>query len=113
MKNRTLACAAVALLAFSPALFAQRGGGATGSGSAQAQGAKFDPRDLNGSWLGTQTFFGDDNPVPEPPLTPWAKEHLLMKSISHTGLNLVAKGESSTNSSMAGIKDANGVPANI
>ena len=113
MKNRTLACAAVALLAFSPALFAQRGGGATGSGPAQAQGAKFDPRDLNGSWLGTQTFFGDDNPVPEPPLTPWAKEHLLMKSISHTGLNLVAKGESSTSSSMAGIKDANGVPANI
>jgi hypothetical protein len=113
MKNRTMAVVAVALLAFSPALFAQRGGGAPSSAPAAKEGTKFDPHDLNGSWIGTQTFFGDDNPVPEPPLTSWAREHLLMKSISHTGLNLTSKGESSTSSSLSGITDANGVPANV
>jgi hypothetical protein len=113
MKSRTIAVAAVGLLAFSLPLFSQRVGGAPGPAPVAKQPAKFDLRDLNGSWLGTQKFFGDNNSVPEPPLTQWAKEHLLMKSISHTGLNLVAKGESSTNSSLTGITDANGVPANV
>ncbi len=112
MKNRAMAVVAVALLACSPALFAQQGRG-SGNGPAAKEGTKFDPHDLNGSWIGTQQFFGDDNPVPEPPLTSWAREHLLMKSISHTGLNLTSKGESSTSSSLSGITDANGVPANV
>ncbi len=108
-----LAGAAVALLAFSAALLAQQSGAAPSPAPAVKQAAKFDPHDLNGSWIGTQKFFGDDNPVPEPPLTSWAREHLLMKSISHTGLNLTSKGESSTSSNRTGITDANGVPANI
>lgn len=113
MRNWILSGAAVALLAFSTALLAQRGDGGQNPAPAARKDATFDPRDLNGSWIGTQKFFGDDNPVPEPPLTPWAREHLLMKSISHTGLNLTSKGESSTGSSKSGITDANGVPANI
>src|ERR1700722_10682286 len=113
MKNRIMAVVAVSLLASTAALFAQRGGGDAGTGRAVNEGTRFDPHDLNGSWIGTQKFFGDDNPVPEPPLTSWAREHLLMKSISHTGLNLTSKGESSTTSSLSGITDANGVPANI
>ena len=113
MKTQTIAAAAVGLLAFSVPLFSQQAGRAADPATAVKQAAKFDAHDLNGSWLGTQKFFGDNNSVPEPPLTPWAKEHLLMKSISHTGLNLVAKGESSTNSSLTGITDANGVPANV
>jgi hypothetical protein len=113
MRNSSTAAAFIVFLAFSAPLFAQGVGGAAGSPKAVKPDAQFDPRDLNGSWLGTQKFFGDDNRVPEPPLTPWAKEHLLMPSISHTGLNLTAKGESSTSSSKTGITDANGVPANV
>jgi hypothetical protein len=113
MRTRTIAAAAVGLLAFSVPLFSQGVGGVPGPAPAVKQAAKFDPNDLNGSWLGTQKFFGDNNRVPEPPLTPWAKEHLLMTSISHTGLNLTARGESSTGSGLTGITDANGVPANI
>ncbi len=113
MKNRVLAGVAVALLGFSTAVLAQQNKSASSSAKAAGGSAKFDAHDLSGSWIGTQKFFGDDNPVPEPPLTPWAKEHLLMESISHTGLNLTAKGESSTTSSKSGITDANGVPANI
>jgi len=113
MTNRILAGVAVALLGFSTALLAQQNKSDSGAAKAAGGNAKFDAHDLNGSWIGTQKFFGDNNPVPEPPLTPWAKEHLLMESISHTGLNLTAKGESSTTSSKSGITDANGVPANI
>ena len=62
---------------------------------ATKQDAKFDPHDLSGSWISTQGAgaVGDNNPVPEPPLTPWAKEHLLIKGgISHAGLNATSKG---------------------
>lgn len=113
MKNRIIAAASVMLLAFSVPVFAQGVGPVASTAPGAKQDAKFDPHNLNGSWLGTQKFFGDNNNVPEPPLTPWAKEHLLMTSISHTGLNLTAKGESSTGSSLTSITDANGVPANI
>jgi hypothetical protein len=50
---------------------------------------KFDPRDLSGPWLGDertakiQNFAIEDQTIPEPPLTEWAKQHLLYKSISH------------------------------
>ncbi len=113
MKNWSIAAALIILLALSAPLCAQRVGGSPSSAPVVKPHAKFASHDLNGSWLGTQKFFGDDNRVPEPPLTQWAREHLLMSSISHTGLNLTARGESSTSSSKTGITDANGVPANI
>jgi hypothetical protein len=110
MENRTIVGVLIALLALSPAIFAQ---GTKSPAPAAKQNTNFDPHNLNGSWLGTQKGVGDINPVPEPPLTPWAKEHLLLKSISHAGLNLTSKGVSSTNSDLTGITDANGVPANV
>ena len=55
---------------------------------AAKQAAKFDPHDISGSWINTGGTVGDTNPVPEPPLTPWAKEHLLIQGgITHAGLN--------------------------
>src|SRR5258708_10573100 len=83
-----LAGAAVALLAFSAALLAQQSGGAPSPAPAIKQAAKFDPHDLNGSWIGTQNFFGDDNPFPEPPFTSWSRAQLLSETLSHTGLKL-------------------------
>jgi hypothetical protein len=104
-----------ALLAFSPALFAQRDSGAANAAPATKGDANFDPRDLNGSWVGTGRIYGDNNSVPEPPLTQWAKEHLLLKNISHAGLNATARGASSAGSLPAGAAsvDQNGVPANV
>ena len=106
MKNWSKAGVLAALLAFSPALFAQSGDGSTG---------KFDPHDLNGSWIGTGRIYGDNNATPEPPLTDWAKQHLMLPNISHAGLNAVIKGASSAGSLPNGAKsvDANGVPANV
>ena len=105
MKNWGKAGVLAALLAFSPALFAQENGG--------AKAGNFDPHDLNGSWLGTGRIYGDNNSVPEPPLTDWARQHLMMPNISHAGLNAVIKGASSAGSLPNGAKsvDANGVPA--
>jgi hypothetical protein len=111
MQNRTIAGVLLALLTLSPALLAQT----TSSSSPEAKQSKdFDPHDLSGSWFGTnRRGVGDENPVPEPPLTPWAKEHLLLKSISHMGLNYTSKGEPSSNSLLTGTTDYNGVPANV
>jgi hypothetical protein len=106
MRNWTIATILLALLMLSPGAFAQ------GSAPAVKKNSNFDPHDLNGSWIGTQRAVGDVNSVPEPPLTPWAKQHLLVSSISHAGLNLTSKGVSSTSSNLTGIKDENGVPAN-
>ena len=74
----------LAVVAFAPALFAQR---------AANSDTKFDPKDLNGSWIGTGRIYGDNNPVPEPPLTDWAKQNLMLKNISHAGLNATAKAQ--------------------
>ena len=107
MKNWSKAGVLAALLAFSPALFAQENGG--------AKAGNFDPHDFNGSWLGTGRIYGDNNTVPEPPLTDWARQHLMLPNISHAGLNAVIKGASSAGSLPNGAKsvDANGVPANV
>ncbi len=115
MKNWTIAWVLVALLALSPAVFAQRGSGATSAEPTVKEDTNFDPHDLNGSWVGTGRIYGDNNSVPEPPLTPWAKEHLLLKSISHAGLNATAKGASSAGSLARGSEatDENGVPTNV
>lgn len=45
-------------------------------------GQPFDPHDLNGTWIGANRDSYDQK-IPEPPLTEWAKQHLLYKSISH------------------------------
>jgi hypothetical protein len=61
----------------------------------------FNPRDLSGPWMGYywhaqvgpgkgpngyMNFASFDQKIPEPPLTEWAKQHLLYKSISHDAL---------------------------
>jgi hypothetical protein len=99
--------ATMAVLSLAPAMMAQTGATAPRAAS-QKQG--FDPHNLNGSWIGVKRFFGDDNTVPEPPLTQWGREHLLLKNISHPGLsnNIYAGGRGS------GAKvDPNGVPADV
>jgi hypothetical protein len=55
---------------------------------------QFNARDLiDGTWRGDTTHagrrngFGDNIETPEPPLTEWAKQHLLYKSISHDALS--------------------------
>jgi hypothetical protein len=109
MQSRTRVGVLLALLALSPALLAQS------SKPEAASNKNFDPRDLNGSWIGVRQGVGDFNPVPEPPLTTWAKEHLLVKNISHAGLNATSKGAASSGSLAEGVAavDANGVPTNV
>ena len=100
----------LAVVAFAPALFAQK----PSSTGAAAANSKFDPKDLNGSWIGTGRIYGDNNPVPEPPLTDWAKQTLLLKNISHAGLNATAKGNSSAQTTAGeNSVDENGAPANV
>jgi len=115
MKKQLLVACSVLFLACSPGLFAQTRGAAGKTGAAKNQAANFNPRDFNGSWIGTGRVYGDDNQTPEPPLTDWAKQHLLLKNISHAGLNAVARGASSAGSLSAQERafDANGVPANV
>ncbi len=48
-----------------------------------------DPQEMSGPWLGEErnakhnNFAAEDQKLPEPPLTDWAKQHLLYKAISH------------------------------
>jgi hypothetical protein len=100
----------LAVVAFAPALLAQK----TSSTGAASANSKFDPKDLSGSWIGTGRIYGDNNSVPEPPLTDWAKQNLLLKNISHAGLNATAKGNSSAQTTAGeNSVDENGVPANV
>lgn len=85
MAALALACAAVT--------YAQQNSKASDSQS-------FDPKDFSGVWgsyrpadagprppggnFGISTDY--DNKVPEPPLTEWAKQHLLIKGLTHDGL---------------------------
>jgi len=85
---------------------------------AAKQNENFDPHGLNGSWISTQgpEGVGDSNPIPEPPLTPWDRERLLIKGgISHAGLNATSQGVPSSGSLRNGAVafDANGVPTNV
>ncbi len=50
MKNWSKVGVLVGLLAFSTALFAQQSG--------DSSTGKFDPHDLNGSWIGTGRIYG-------------------------------------------------------
>jgi len=57
--------------------------------SPKAAKQPFNPHDMDGVWLGQEGYPGNgrfDNRTPEPPLTDWAKQHLLYKSISHDAL---------------------------
>src|ERR1017187_8532894 len=53
----------------------------------QAGEQKFDPHDLTGTWTGysprpgIRNFASYDQKTPEPPLTDWAKQHLLVPAI--------------------------------
>ena len=100
-----------AVLAISPLVHAQSQ--ADANTATKPNGAKhesFDPHNLNGSWIGARGF-GDDNMVPEPPLSQWGKEHLLTKSISHNALGTGAP--QATTGPTAKTADYNGVPVNI
>jgi hypothetical protein len=85
----------------------------------------FDPHDLSGTWRGddprpgARNFASFDQKIPEPPLTEWAKQHLLYKSISHDALDgkaLPAKLRSGhicpDNQDPCYATDPNGVPTN-
>jgi hypothetical protein len=86
MRNRYIdsILVAAAVLIFVPRLHAQSQGGAKpGVASPAATGdQQFDPHDLYGNWYGHNPDASDQK-NPEPPLTEWAKQHLLYKSISH------------------------------
>jgi hypothetical protein len=92
MRFRHLICVvtSIAVLAISPILFAQSAP-KTATPPAKAD-QQFDPRDLSGMWRGDDPRPGRhnadsvDQKIPEPPLTEWAKQHLLYKSISHDPL---------------------------
>jgi hypothetical protein len=83
--------AAIAALIFSPLSHSQSQSTAPENTSTTAIKA-FDPRDIAGAWRGDsprpgyRDWASYDQKVPEPPLTDWAKQHLLYKSISHDAL---------------------------
>jgi len=66
-------------LIFTPRCNAQAGTAAKSGTSAEQT---LNPRDLSGNWAGDNRDASDQK-IPEPPLTEWAKQHLLYKSISH------------------------------
>jgi len=84
MKMRGLISVAglLALLAMAPIPLLKAQGT---SQSASKVTSAFDPRDLDGVWAGdltpANTRYGND--TPEPPLTEWAKQHLLYKGVTH------------------------------
>ena len=73
-----------------PNALAQNAPGAANSGGTVSQPPG--PSDLAGAWTGDKipgltNFAVFDQKIPEPPLTDWAKQHLLYKSISHDALS--------------------------
>jgi hypothetical protein len=106
LARNTLRICALAILLTSAQAVAQEAGRQlqpTSPGVAKPTEPKsqnFDPRDLSGTWRGeparpgqpslagstTRNFASYDQKIPEPPLTDWAKQHLLYKSISHDAL---------------------------
>ena len=83
--------ALIALLAASSLLHAQaQRSPSTDTPSATAN-LPYDPRDFSGNWigdrsnpaLGRRNSDSQDQKIPEPALTDFAKQHLLMKAISH------------------------------
>jgi hypothetical protein len=92
MRARNL-CSMVALaaaLGFAPYLHAQISEPSNTNSAATAH-LPFDPHDFTGIWMGdtkssNRVLGSNALNIPEPPLTEWAKQHLLVKSISHDAL---------------------------
>lgn len=86
MRNRSLMsiAALVTVLVFAPIHLVHAQNAPPPSAGKQP----FDPRDLTGVWGGDPGPGNSrwDNKTPEPPLTDWAKQHLLYKSISHDAM---------------------------
>jgi len=105
------------LLMFQPVLLAQRD-----SKPMVVSKEPFDPHDFTGTWIGDDRKGAGrwDNPTPEPPLTEWAKAHLLYKEgISHDPLEGVLRDPNNPAKpeTPAGLRayfktDLYGVPAN-
>jgi len=82
----------VAALASSPHLYAQAQNAPDASKSGATKAQPVDSHDLYGDWTGDdpkpgkRNFASYDQKIPEPPLTDWAKQHLLYKAISHDAL---------------------------
>jgi hypothetical protein len=96
MRNRwsNLIVAFALILAFSRFTQAQSQTSSAPAKPLSAGDQQFNAREiLNGTWRGDATHagrrngFGDNLETPEPPLTDWAKQHLLYKSISHDSLS--------------------------
>ena len=86
-KQFTASIIAMAIaLVFEPFLpaFAQTAAQTAPKPSATAN-LPFDPHDLSGDWTGEKSKRNNRwaNKTPEPPLTDWAKQNLLYKSLSH------------------------------
>ena len=98
----TFAVSLVVVLTPSQFLFSQVKNSSESVKSTDTKSLPFDPHDLNGPWAGYNWAAGPvgpgkgpggitnveafDQKIPEPPLTEWAKQHLLLKSISHDSL---------------------------
>ena len=93
MRIRDL-CSMVALfviVATSPLLHAQAQSAPAAVKPNATANLPFDPHDFSGNWIGDpanpaigrRNSDSQDQKIPEPPLTDWAKKNLLMKSISH------------------------------
>jgi hypothetical protein len=88
--------AGIAMFFLLPRLHAQTQSGANPSKPAavgdRTGDQKFDPHDLTGTWTGysprpgIRNFASYDQKTPEPPLTDWAKQHLLVPAITHDAL---------------------------
>ncbi|GEM_PF-822724 len=89
----------IAIFVFAPLV---RGQGSAASKTDTPAGAQIAPKDLFDAWMGynwrsslgpgkgpggIQNYAAVDQKIPEPPLTEWAKQHLLYKSISHDPLD--------------------------
>jgi hypothetical protein len=91
----SVSIAALALaLGISPFAFGQSKAPTAPANPASTGDQQFSVRDLlDGTWRadathnGRRNGFGDNIETPEPPLTEWAKQHLLYKSISHDSLS--------------------------
>jgi hypothetical protein len=98
----TSVLAAFAVIASSQVLFGQAQSAPASAKATDTKNLPYDPHDLTGPWVGYNWVAGVvgpgkgpggitnveafDQKIPEPPLTEWAKQHLLLKSISHDSL---------------------------
>ena len=83
--------AMIAVVATSSLLHAQAQSASSTDKPSATVNLPYDPHDFSGNWIGERAnpaigrrnSDSQDQKLPEPPLTDWAKKNLLMKSISH------------------------------